>query len=243
MASMTRRTFALGAMWATPAVLASTQAPAVSASTHNQQGIDWNFGTYTETMAPTPSHGDEVIAFTFVPTACPGLTITGTTTRYLNSRGTGHNFHRENITGTYSSGLVLNYQANIATGYASRTEWEITFTPAVTGLQLAITDIDWDGTNPATTLIENRENVTITPLPATAPTLGSKMSGAGTLADPWVSVNNFQNTPNGASNVANVGLSYGATAISSITITAWSMGLPATQQNIFLSTLALDCPP
>ncbi|MFV0451920.1 MAG: hypothetical protein ACK5LS_06715 [Propioniciclava sp.] len=247
MATITRRTLALGATWAAPAVIAAAAAPRLIASPLCTPGgtmaIDWRYGTYLETTQ-TVGAVTEVIGFTFVPDVWPELTITAATTRHGTSHGSGVNFHRNAQTGgPYTSSITLNYNEWTTTGYPNRTDWTISFSQQVTGLRFAVTDIDWDGPNPALAgLVENRENVTISPVPSASPGLGSAMTGSGTVLDPWRSVGNFNDNNNVTSSIANVAFDYQTTAMTAFTVTAWSTGSPGTQENLFLSTLTIDCP-
>lgn len=204
--------------------------------------IDWRHGTYVETTQ-TVGAVTEIISFVFTPDVWPELTITGSTTRHGTSHGSGVNFHRTDTTGgVYPSGLTLNYNEWTTTGYDNRTDWTFSLSQSVTGLSVAVTDIDWDGPNPNRGgVIENRENVSVSAMPGIT-TLGSAMTGSGTIADPWRSVNNFSDNNNATSSIANVGLDYGSTAVNSFTVTAWSTGVPGTQENLFLSTMTFDCP-
>lgn len=246
MERISRRTLALGTVWAAPVAWTVASAPRVSASPLCSDGkltLDWRHGTYVETTR-TVGAVTEIYSFSFVPDAWPDITITGATTRYGTSHGSGVNFHRDDTTGAfYSSGLTLNYNEWTVTGYANRTDWTFGFSQSVTGLSFAITDIDWDGPNPsAGGIIANRENVALVPAPGST-VLGSAMAGSGTVADPWISVDNFVDNNNATSSIANVAVDYGTTPVTSFTVTGWSTAPTAgTQENIFLSTMTIDCP-
>lgn len=243
---ISRRTLALGTVWATPVALAVASAPRVSASplcADTTLTLDWRRGIYATTIQ-TVGAVTEIIAFSFIPDVWPELTITGSTTRYGTSHGSGPNFLRtDTIGGFYSSGLTLNYNEWTTTGYVNRTDWTIGFSQSVTGLSFAITDIDWDGPNPNQgNVVSNRENVAISPAPGST-TLGSAMAGSGTVADPWISVNNFVDNDNTTSSIANVGVDYGSIPVTAFTVAGWSTAINAgTQENIFLSTMTIDCP-
>ncbi|MFV0452839.1 MAG: hypothetical protein ACK5LS_11480 [Propioniciclava sp.] len=243
MTTFPRPTLAAGAAWAVPTVLTTSAAPRVAASgpecTDGTLTIGWRQGTYVETTALSGSKL-EVVGFTFIPTAWPGLTITGSTVRRGTSHGSGVNFHRNGTTSLfYSSSLTLNYNEWNQTGYANRTDWTISFSQAVTGLTFGI---DWDGINPDTMLEEYLELVAISPAPPFPANHDIKVLGTGTASDPWRTYDNFADNDNANEFYGTVVLDYADTPVSSFTITAWSEGSPGTEENIFLSTLTIGCP-
>ncbi|MFV0451921.1 MAG: hypothetical protein ACK5LS_06720 [Propioniciclava sp.] len=296
---VSRRTLAVGALWVTPMVVAASAAPRIAASPlcdpQNTMTIDWLRGTRVVTS--TDAWG-EPLSVTFVPDVWPELTITVSTTRVGQVRGSGSNLKAEPLAGAsvqtiggyYSSGLVLGWQnrysgpaagqSYVGSATANYATWAVSFTSTATGapvtvdgLRFAITDIDFGnapldtGMAPGTAPLSDRENVTLTPMPGSTPTVETDVIGAGTDADPWVSTyyndqawqdyqacttcttteknaiwNRIYNADNNAAPVGNVYIDYGASSVSSFTVKAWNENPRIDTENIFVSTMTFTCP-
>ncbi|MFV0406566.1 MAG: hypothetical protein ACK5LN_07065 [Propioniciclava sp.] len=306
--SVSRRTLATGALWATPTVIAGVTAPRVAASTPCIGGlttIEWNQGIVITT---SPDVNGEPRVATLVPTAWPLLTIQVTAVHTGQVVGSSAAMDVQPVaTATYptvgqfyDSGLTLGWRhrRNVSDptpnaalpGSATDNfvEFTVTFRHTVTGLpvpmenlQFAITDIDFGNApvdtytdphpfNPAVNPKYDRENVTLTPLPVAAPTLGVHTLGAGTDADPWHSDyfnstahtawdacnasgtctpaeknaywHKIYNADNNTSSAGNVAVNYGSTPVTSFTVKGWSENARIDEENIILSSLTFTCP-
>lgn len=185
-----------------------------SPSHDDRMHLDWRQGVLRITRVDAWA---EPLVVSFVPDIRPELTVTVTTTRTGQVRGSGGNLSTQSRrvgSGTRifadGAGLRLGWQnrhddVGFLTGYAgSATEhfstWTVAFSKTstgepteVSGLGFALGDIDFGGAPvdtgdpPGVPPLHHRENVVVVPQPDREPERGRSVVGKGVDADPWVS--------------------------------------------------------
>lgn len=248
-AQLSRRALTRGAVWATPAVVVATAAPAYAASpcsTSYSYVLNWPTG-YTRTsalagtasIAPSGGTGGTNVTMTLAATAIganvpdvdrnlqvPANTGTGTTLDPVVTSLGGRAGER---------GVRLHHATSTA-GRANRQELTITFSRPVRGLTFYITDIDTI-TNPA---YSDRVELIGRDAQGGAVAYGQTLdgiTGAGTEASPWLRTAD-QNVPENSAG-AQVQVAFGATtAVRSLLLTYWNATGGTQYHRVFIGRMS-----